>query len=127
MLEHMTIFQTARSLAEHAAAGQAITARNVANADTPGYRAQGLHEFSEVFENATRIAMRTTRPGHVGGATSPYTPQAVTTHNGQSPNGNSVQLDREMVRAAEYRHQHDLALAVYKSALTTLRTSIQTR
>ena len=42
----------------------------------------------------------------------------------QSPNGNTVSLEDEMVKAADVRHQHELALAVYSSALNILRTSL---
>lgn len=127
MLENLTIFQTARALAEHASAGQVTTARNVANADTPGYRAQTLRSFADTYNQTDSFLMRGARAGHMHGSDAVYNPQIVTDAAPDTPNGNSVALDREMMRAAQYRQQHDLALTVYKSALNTLRASIRAR
>jgi flagellar basal-body rod protein FlgB len=41
-----------------------------------------------------------------------------------SPNGNSVSLETEMVKAVEVKRQHDQALAIYKSSMNVLRASI---
>jgi flagellar basal-body rod protein FlgB len=43
------------------------------------------------------------------------------------PNGNSVALETEMLRAVDVKRQHDRALAIYKSSLTVLRTAIGRR
>jgi flagellar basal-body rod protein FlgB len=44
-----------------------------------------------------------------------------------SPNGNNVSLEQEMFAAAEANGDHDRALAVYRSAMTILRTSVSAR
>ena len=41
-----------------------------------------------------------------------------------SPNGNSVSIEREMMKASEVRAEHDLALTVYKSSLNLMRSVI---
>jgi flagellar basal-body rod protein FlgB len=41
-----------------------------------------------------------------------------------APNGNSVSLEREMMRAAETRQSHDMALAVYGTARGILRAAL---
>jgi flagellar basal-body rod protein FlgB len=50
MYQNLSIFQAAGAMAKHAGARQAVVAQNVANADTPGYRAQTIAPFTEVFE-----------------------------------------------------------------------------
>ena len=40
MFEGLEIFQLAGGVARHAASRQAVVAQNIANADTPGYRAR---------------------------------------------------------------------------------------
>jgi hypothetical protein len=45
---------------------------NVANADTPGYRAGDLRPFAETYRAMPSLALRTTRPGHM--APPPQTP-----------------------------------------------------
>jgi flagellar basal-body rod protein FlgB len=44
-----------------------------------------------------------------------------------SPNGNSVSLETEMVKAADTQREHDLALAVYGKSLDILRASLGRR
>ena len=42
----------------------------------------------------------------------------------RDPNGNSVSLETEMLRAVDVQRQHSLALAIYRSGLSVLRTAI---
>ena len=49
MFSNLTVFKTAHAMAVHAGARQALIAQNVANADTPGYRARDLPSFAESF------------------------------------------------------------------------------
>ena len=44
-----------------------------------------------------------------------------------SPNGNSVSLEEEMVRAAEVKSSHDRSLTIYRSGLDLLRSSLGRR
>lgn len=130
MFEKMKIFATAGAMARHAAQRQAVIAENIANADTPGYRARDLVSFSEVMNGPKPVAMRATRPGHFSGSDRVGTaPQAETVlrPGATSPNGNSVSIEREMFAGAEAMADHERALAVYRSALSVLRTSINTR
>lgn len=135
MFENLKVFRMARALAEHAGARQALAARNMANADTPGYAPADLVPFGDlVGSDGTHLVQKSTRPRHITlGATE-------TLGNGSSipivtkgeagsadPNGNSVSLELEMLRAIEIKRQHDRAVTVYKSALGILRTSIGRR
>ena len=129
MFEKMEIFRMAQGLATHAAARQSAIAQNVANADTPGYRARDIAPFSEAFASGRQdnVPLRTTRPGHVfPGETTRATWQAVEVDRpgAESPNGNNVSLETEMMMAAEVQQEHELALTVYRSALSILRTSL---
>ncbi len=102
------ILQMAGRLAEHASARQSVIAGNIANADTPGFKARDIRPFAEsyaaaegrfeVFESSARGA--------------------------ESPNGNTVSLEDQMVRSAEVRMQHDLALGIYSKSLDILRAGM---
>lgn len=124
MFEKPEILRTAHALAAHAGARQALVAENVANADTPGYRARDLADFAEVFRTAGESTMRTTRPGHLGGSAMTDPAAVVETAAALSPNGNAVSLEAEMVKAADLRQQHDLALSVYRAGSDILRASL---
>jgi flagellar basal-body rod protein FlgB len=125
MFDRPEVLRMAGSLAAHASDRQAVVARNVANADTPGYRAQDLHRFAEVYRTAGTADMRRTRDGHIGAEEAGRTSAAVVDAGGAaSPNGNTVSLEDEMIRAVEVKRGHDVALAVYRTSLDLLRASI---
>ncbi|THD85536.1 FlgB family protein [Aliigemmobacter aestuarii] len=124
MLQNLEILQMAQALASHAGARQGLTAANVANADTPGFKARDLPAFAEVYRVADpALNLRQTRPGHLGGPDD-QAAGAVPSPGAMKPNGNTVSLEAEMVRAAQVRGQHDMALAVYRSAATMIRSSL---
>jgi flagellar basal-body rod protein FlgB len=117
----------ARAFAAHAAARQATAARNISNADTPGYRAAEVAGFAETYEDAGSFALRTTRAGHVGAGRATVE-AAIRARPGEAaPNGNTVSIEREMLTAAEARQQHDMALAITKSLGGVIRTSLGRR
>ncbi len=123
MFEKLELTRMAQSLAAHSGARLGVIARNVANADTPGYRAADLPDFASVY-SADGAEMRGTREGHLGGAGTAAAPALLEAPGNGSPNGNSVSLEAEMVKGVEVRQQHDMALAVYKSVSDIIRTSL---
>lgn len=130
MLEKLEIFQMASALARHGEVRQSVIAQNIANADTPGYHARDIASFAESYENAAPGQMRATRAGHLLAAPDGgYDPEAreVYRRDAESPNGNNVSIESEMFAAAQARSDHDRALAVYRSAMSILRTAINTR
>ena len=65
MFENLEILRLAGELVSHAAARQSELAKNVANADTPGYRARDLPAFEERIAQRPTLPMRADRPGHI--------------------------------------------------------------
>lgn len=129
MFEKLGILRTAQAMAIHAAERQTVLARNVANADTPGYRARDLKPFAEIYRPDDGGALRATRPGHFDAGASSSAPAATTAlrPDAAQPNGNNVSLEQEIFAAADAKSQHDRALAIYRSALNVLRTSVSAR
>ncbi|MGP9788478.1 FlgB family protein [Roseinatronobacter sp. NSM] len=124
MFELPDVMRMAQQMARHAAARQVVISENVAHADTPGYQARDLPSFGDVIGNG--LSMRSTRAGHFGfGAAGPEVSARVdTTATSRSPNGNTVSLEQQMMRAAETRQSHDMALSVYASARNILRKAL---
>jgi len=127
MFQNLEVFRTSYAMARHAGARQAVTAANMANADTPGYRARSMASFADSYSSTSTTALRTTRAGHL--ATSPADQGAAVkfTDAEASPNGNSVSLEEEMVKSVEIQREHSRALAIYKHSLDVLRMSIGRR
>ncbi|SPJ24636.1 FlgB family protein [Palleronia abyssalis] len=111
----------AHRLAAYSAARQEQIARNVANADTPGYRATDLPDFAQSLDQSQ--SMRATRPGHFG-ADDHINISPMFRSDEASPNGNNVSLENEMMQAATARQSHDLALSVYSSVRGILSTAL---
>ena len=122
MLENIEVIRLAGDMAVHASRRQSLAARNIANADTPGYRAADLSKFSEIYSEPQ--ALRATRRMHLGAETSRQPVEMLDQAARVDPNGNSVSLEREMLRTVEIRQQHDTALSIYRSTLGVLRTSL---
>ncbi|MGP3696757.1 FlgB family protein [Rhodobacter sp. NSM] len=123
MFEKLEIVRMAQSMARHAGLRTEVAAQNVANADTPGYRARDLPDFESYASGMT--GLRTTRAGHLRGAEATAAePVPVETKGAASPNGNTVSLEEEMVRAVAARQQHEMALSIYQSSSRLIRTSL---
>lgn len=123
MFETLDLTRMAQALAAHSGARMGVIARNVAHADTPGYKAQDLPDFASVFAEDGG-AMRATRIGHLGAASGSAALIPETAPGREAPNGNSVSLEGEMVKSVEARQSHDMALAVYRATSDVIRASL---
>lgn len=124
MFSDLNVFQTAMAMASHASQRQNLAAQNLAHADTPGYRARTLASFRDSYRSGDRQGMQATREGHLGFAPSERRWAIEEAESPSDPNGNSVSVELEMVNAANIRSQHNRALAIYRSSMTILRTSL---
>lgn len=115
MFEPLAVSRMAHALAAHSATRQGVIAANVAHADTPGYRARDVEDFAETLRRMNAAPPRT-----------PAEPRLLPAMAGGdlSPNGNSVSLDTEMVKAVEARHHFDLALTITRSVGGVIRTAL---
>lgn len=125
MFQNLKIFSASQAMAQHAGARQAVTAANIANADTPGYQARDIPPFTT--QSSSESQMRASRAGHLhghsGSASSPSSVSMSRTLE-SAPNGNTVSIEQEMLRSVDAKRQHDRALAIYKSALKVVRGSL---
>ena len=122
MFDRLEMFRLSGALAEHAGQRQTVAAQNVAQADTPGYRALAVSDFAASLREEP-FAMRATRAGHI------VPPEAQATRVSFAPgaasaDGNTVSIESEMAGAARARADHDQALAIYRHGLSVLRASI---
>ena len=128
MFENIDIFRMSSAMARHAGHRQAIVAQNVANADTPDYHARDVADFAASYTPADSADMqRATRKQHLNGSLGgEVLPAIVEVRDQASPNGNQVSLETEILKSVDAKRQHDRALAIYKTALSVLRTSMRT-
>lgn len=115
MFHSLDILRMAQSFASHAGIRQQAIAQNMANADTPGFQARDTISFNDYF--ATSL--------NGGGESDPRDALRIDPNPAtRSPDGNTVSLEHEMMRAASVRQQHETALGIYSMARDMLRASI---
>jgi flagellar basal-body rod protein FlgB len=124
MFQNLEVFRTSYAMARHSGARQAVTAANMANADTPGYRAQKIASFADSRAADASADLRTTRSRHVSTNVISTSARVQMSDAEASPNGNSVSLEQEMLNSVEIQREHNRALAIYKHSLDILRVTI---
>ncbi|MBJ3763174.1 FlgB family protein [Maribius pontilimi] len=122
-MDNIGLMRMVHDAARHAADRQEHIARNIANADTPGYRATDLPDFGELV-SAPPSAMKATRPTHLSVDDDPTAGASFERPFESAPNGNSVSLEYETMQATGVQAQHDMAISIYTSAREILRTSM---
>jgi flagellar basal-body rod protein FlgB len=123
MFEKLELTKMAQAMAAHSGARMAVIARNVAHADTPGYKAQDMPSFDRVF-SAESGGMRATRPGHLSASEHGLALVPERAPGREAPNGNTVSLEGEMVKSVEARQSHEMALAIYRATSDVVRASL---
>ena len=123
MFEKLQLTSMANAMAERAGARMGVVAQNIANADTPGFRAMDLPSFAETFRDSG-TAMRSTRVGHLITEDQSAAPILQRPKGSGAPNGNMVSLEQEMVKTATIRQDHDMALAIYRNTSEIIRASL---
>lgn len=110
------LFNLASRQLKHLAARQAVISGNIANVNTPGYRAQDVTPFREVLDKTT-LAMASTNPGHLGIDAS--ADRVGKTRNAEAwevvHSGNSVSIEEQLLKAGEVARDQSLNTGVVKS------------
>jgi flagellar basal-body rod protein FlgB len=111
---------------------QRVLAENVANADTPHYRARDL--VSPKFETPapgatgplTTVPLARTDSGHMPG--SGQTGSGFRSERGSNyevrPSGNSVNLEQEMMKVAANQMDYQSVAALYTRSLSLIKTAL---
>ena len=124
MYQSLDIFQTAAAMARHAGQRQAVTAANVAQADTPDYRAKRIAPFAEVWDSAPPHRMKATRAKHIFPDGPAALARATEGLAEPAPNGNAVSIEEEMMHAVNIAREHNRALTIYRHGMTILRSTL---
>lgn len=131
-LTKLPLFDTLRERMAYLSARQSVLAENVANANTPKYRARDVEapDFAAMAagEGDTSMDLRVTSPMHITAAdASPYggnfrvrdMPDTEST-----PNGNSVVLEDQMMKVSSTQMDYSTATQIYKKALALIRLAV---
>lgn len=114
-MQPVSLFDLASQQARWLSVRQSAVAGNVANINTPGYRAVDVQPFKDLVADRS-LTVASTQPGHIsfGAAGGDFG-----LHEDASPvvstSGNSVSVEEELVKAGEVRRGIELNTAVVKA------------
>ncbi len=130
-INNLALFKMARTKMDYVAQRQKVLAENIANADTPNYRAKDLREpnFKKMALDAmdTTPKQAVTQPGHVQAALpdkGPFREISERKTFETSIDGNKVVLEEQVEKMAEGRGQYTLATTLFKKNLQMLKTAL---
>jgi flagellar basal-body rod protein FlgB len=109
------LFDIASSHAQWMSLRQAAISSNVANANTPGYKAQDIEPFNKLLD-AKVVATTVTSPMHIASGPS-MRAQGMRKRESWEVvhSGNSVSLEQEMLKAGDINRDYSLNTAIVKS------------
>ncbi len=112
----MHLFDLASKHMSWLSARQAVTAMNIANADTPGYRAQSIQPFAETLEK-TATELSRTHVRHMGDAIAEGGGFQRTdgTSWGSAHGGNNVTLETELMTASSNVRMMNIDTSISRS------------
>ncbi|RYE52347.1 MAG: flagellar basal body rod protein FlgB [Rhizobiaceae bacterium] len=115
-MESIQLFAVASRQAEWLSVRQTVVSGNIANANTPGYRAKDVNAFNAVLQGS-QLQMKATNPLHfTESPTESYVVESDVNKNSASQlSGNSVDLSEELMKQGSIKRDYDLNTAIVKS------------
>lgn len=127
----LPLFQALRTKMRWHQTRQGVLAENVANADTPGYRARDLKEvnFERTLKTLSRsVAAVRTHPAHFPAGSTAIKVFDGTKKDWQfeiTPNGNGVTLEEQMMKVTANQMDYQAATTLYSRGLGMIRTAVK--
>jgi flagellar basal-body rod protein FlgB len=120
------LFDLASQHARYLATRQATIAGNVANANTPGYKARDVMPFAQVLAR-TGLDMAATAKTHIDsqGTRIPVREAKSSETWEVLESSSAVSLEQEMLKAGDVSRQHNLDTAVVKSFHRMLMAAVR--
>jgi flagellar basal-body rod protein FlgB len=115
-MQAVNLFEIAAQQARWLAVRQSTISSNIANANTPGFRAMDIEPFETVL-SGTRVTMAATHPGHLGASATEasFSMKEAEPKTPVLPSENSVELENELIKAGEIRRNFELNTGLVKA------------
>ena len=111
----MNLFELAAQQRTWLGLRQATVAQNIANANTPGYKARAVADFDKTL-TSMEVAPAATHPAHFALAGGQIASAAETAEpTAATHSGNSVDLENELLTAGETNRSYALNVSVVKT------------
>jgi len=116
------LFQLAEQRLAWSNQRQSVLAQNIANADTPGWKARDIQPFAQQLATAGTAIARTD-PAHLAPPASAAAAASVA-RGERSPDGNGIALDDQLAKVTDTESMHDLTGDLYKKYMGFFRLAI---
>lgn len=128
-LSNLSIFGLASDRMTWLAARQKVTSENVANAGTPNFRSRDVTPFESMLRDKTSTDTRlaTSHPRHIAGqnvAAPGIREIEDKTATKTTLDGNTVNLENQVIRSAEISDQYRLASQLYRKSYDLLTMAV---
>jgi flagellar basal-body rod protein FlgB len=137
MLSGIDLFQVTGDRMRYLTERQTLIARNIANADTPGYQARDLAAFAPATASgggtgmaaaSSPVVLAQTNPGHLASPTDSVASQTTVVsqadYGGEKPDGNTVSVEEQMVKSADVANAFAMATAVYAQSIHIMKLAV---
>jgi flagellar basal-body rod protein FlgB len=128
-LANMPLFSAITRKMNWLTSRQKVLAENVANVDTPQYKAADLRPLdfrNELAQAEGRLQMVSTDPAHLSGTVpaSEGQEQPLADAEERDINGNTVSLEDEMMKVSETMADYQLMTSLYKKQIGMLKEAL---
>ncbi len=103
---------------------QGLLAQNIANADTPGYRARDLQPFAAALAGKLAMTPVRTDPAHIAGNPTQLAAAGTSKLAERAPDGNAVSLDKQLVQVADTESAQQLTTQLYSKYMGFFKTAL---
>ena len=129
-ISKLPLFQVMQSKLRHDGARQAVLAQNIANVDTPGYKAREVAppDFGKIVTGNSALSMAVTNPKHMQGNTAAAGSGGTivkrkTTYE-LNPIQNNVVIEEEMMHVADTQADYQQTLGIYRKSLNLFNIAL---
>lgn len=126
------LFAALRAKMEWLSERQKILAENIANADTPGYRARDMKkmDFSAILKKRSTQGIAMTHPGHVNGGSDAqryrFKTEIADSYE-SNPSGNAVSIEDQMMKIGETQMEYETTTGIYRKQSALLKMALGRR
>ncbi|MDE3017155.1 MAG: flagellar basal body rod protein FlgB [Pseudomonadota bacterium] len=127
---NLSLFGVMKAKMNYLSERQGVLAENIANADTPGYKAKDVTapDFKKLVGAASQqLQMTMTNPMDMKGTAPSMGAYAVVERGATdelNPNGNNVAIEEEMAKAGKNQMEYQKVLDLYGKAIAMFKTAI---
>jgi len=127
-MQPIQLFEMASRQADWLSVRQEVVAGNIANANTPKFKAKDITPFDSVLDR-THVSMARTNPGHF--ASNDLSDEIdikaseLNEEIGVQESGNTVSLADELTKTGEIKRQYELSTGLVKSFHSMMLTLVK--